>query len=137
MLTLENVFALERLDAVQVGHALGITLKKFDRNKYFNFFFNKKTIGPIISKVELRVPGPKANSRDGLLIMTIDPSIYITTVPVVERFGEPEPDFVMSDQGETVEVYYCYKHHGCKLSFEISKDEDRVLAVIIDRTENY
>lgn len=107
-------------------------LIKTDNSEYFNHFIGAD--GAIIDQVELRVPGPKANARDGLLIMTINPVINVKISEIIERFGAPVPDVVTSDLGETIAVYYSYSHPKGRISFEISEEQDKVLKVVIDRT---
>jgi hypothetical protein len=101
-------------------------------NEYFNHFISANNA--IINQVELRVPRPKANAKDGLLIMTINPVIDVKISDIIERFGAPVPDVVTSSLGERIAVYYCYNHPKGQISFEISEEQDKVLKVVIDRT---
>ena len=105
---------------------------KTDSNEYFHHFIG--TDSTIVEHVELRVPRPNANAKDGLLIMTINPVIDVKISDIIERFGAPVPEFVTSDLGQRVAVYYCYNHPNGKISFEISEEQDRVLKVVIDPT---
>ncbi len=58
-------------------------LVKTDSNKYFNHFIGVGS--SMVGHVELRVPGSKANAKDGLLIMTINPAIDIKILDIIER----------------------------------------------------
>ena len=107
-------------------------LNKTDSNNYFDFFIGVNSA--IIDHVELRVPNLHANAKDGLLIMTINPVITVKISDIIDRFGAPEPDFVISDLGERVAVYYCYNHPKGRINFEISEEQNKVLKVVIDRT---
>ena len=116
----------------QVGQTLNMHLNKTDSNNYFDFFIGVNSA--IIDHVELRVPNPDANAKDGLLIMTINPVVDVKISDIIERFGAPEPDFVYSDLGERVAVYYCYNHPNGRINFEISEEQNKVLKAVIDRT---
>ncbi len=107
-------------------------LEKYGSNDYFDFFNSSGNV--ILTQVELRVPGPKANALDGLLILKINPVLNVKISDIIERFGAPVPDFVISDQGEMIGIYYCYDHPKGKINFKISKEQDRVLEAVVDRT---
>lgn len=111
---------------------LDMQLIKADSNDYFDFFIGVNST--MIDHVELRVPNPDANAKDGLLILTINPVVDVKISDIIERFGAPEPDFVISDLGERVAVYYCYNHPKGRIYFEISEEQDKVLKAVIDRT---
>jgi hypothetical protein len=129
---LEDILLLDRFNSDQISQTLNMHLMKTDSNKYFNHFIGSDS--NLLDHVELRVPLPNANAEDGLLIMTINPVIDVKISDIIERFGEPVPDFVMSDLGERIAVYYCYKHPKGRINFEISEEQDKVLKVVIDRT---
>ena len=123
---------LEKFTSEQVSKTIDMRLEKIDSNEYFDFFISAGNA--VLNQIELRVPGPKANTGDGLLIMKINPVLNVKISDIIERFGAPVPDFVTSDQGEMIGLYYCYDHPGGKINFKISEDQDRVLEAVIDRT---
>ncbi len=128
----EDILILNSFKSDQVSKTLNLHLIKTDSNDFFDFFIGAESA--IVDHVELRVPHSNANVKDGLLIMTINLVIDIKISDIIERFGTPVPDFVTSDMGEKIAVYYCYNHPGGRISFEISKEQDKVLKVVVDRT---
>jgi len=128
----EDILILDSFNSDQVCKTLNMHLIKTDSNEYFNYFIGVESA--IVNHVELRVPHPNTNVKDGLLIMNINPVMDIKISDIIERFGAPVPDFVTSDMGERIAVYYCYNHPRGRISFEISEEQDKVLKVVVDRT---
>lgn len=73
-------FEKSRIEAI-----LGLELHE-TQNPYTHFY-EAKVVHPLFSAIDLRVPGPRAMTREHLLVLSIRPGLYIPIREVLARYG--------------------------------------------------
>ncbi len=129
---IERLLALEQLSVKGVGEALQLFMLEDEglADRYFSVALGVGELG----EVELRLPKEGARPKDGLLIAALDQALEVRSTEVERRFGPPRLE-VPEPGGEPGIVYHRYPRPGGALSFEIKQATDRVVSVIIDRTD--
>jgi hypothetical protein len=131
----DRLLALPQLKRTPVEEVTGVSLEALDENDpFFVTYHGEGSEGSDAMLVELRVPGPCANVREGLLILGVNPSLTGASESISQRYGKewefvPRPPAAPSD----VPFYYVYRRPSVKLSFGLL-EPDALVSVVIDRT---
>jgi hypothetical protein len=135
-----NLLGLERLSRQAVADATNLELERDEVSSSENFdvFFGYRDLESHELEIELRVPGPNARPRDGLLIMNLDPGLSVAHKEIVERFGAPS-EFTLRPPNAPKDgpTFNIHRLPGGKLSFGLVDRPpcEELTAIVIDRTD--
>lgn len=135
---------LEKIDEIADGHAvsnarlgrqLGVTLTPdaAHSSEFTLKYGGSADTGGMFGPVELRVPGPAADTQGQLVLLDINPAVCITLNEIRQRYGvEGNLSVPTPRQPADSPIYLVYPKSWGKISFGFARDFSCLRKVIID-----
>lgn len=131
---LDTLLALEDLSVEGSAKVLDASLLEHDALD-MEYYAVAVGGGPA-GDVELRTPKPSSGKKQGLLFLSLNGALSVDEDDVTNHYGEPELGLVTANpEGDRMPVYLRYRLHGGELRFAVDQQTNRVLTVILDRTQ--
>jgi len=132
---LDRILVSGPLRKTSVEVLLGISLQRFDGNRFYDFYQGGRTEarGVIIQRVELRLR--KGAPGVGLLLLNVEESPCVTPADIESQYTDMSIDTPRGDSPNEL-VYYTAHLPSARLSFGFAQSDPSCLVrLVIDATE--
>jgi hypothetical protein len=107
-----------------------------ESNDFFLVYRSEASSGTLLTEVELRQPTPQTSAKDGLILLTIAPSLCISQEVIMARFGmKPQLEVPTPQQPEDAPMYLIYPMEWGELRFGFQRQAPEYLTgIVLDAT---